>query len=417
MSIIDNVYQFPAIISSDKALRMRTWQMFVRLIKTKKDFTTVNWPLMEEPELPFKPEYLLPDGPALPKSYAQYWVERGIIDGKITREAPTYATATNVGRANERNHLQQAVFEATKKYNDRRQRVGIIDSPHADHPLLYPMRATAIEKVKYKYPMIGQPKLDGERRLAYMSGKEIVMYTRDLKINAVSPAVERIHDDLRPILKRLKGIYLDGELYVHGISQQELHSLSSAGDADGHLEFHIYDCFYRDRPADTFEQRWAYLSEFKDSEYVRFVEQHPVRDQLEEDSLYDDYLARGYEGLILRVPEGTYTFGTVKEQCRSKQLLKRKPEPDEEFEVVDFTAGKNGKDLGALIWICQTDQGLLFRATPKGCTKEERKELYRDCLKHFDDKYKGRMLKVQYKGKSVKGVPKTAYSLGFRDFM
>lgn len=449
--IVDNNYVFPEILSSDKLGRTRKWEIRVRLIKTKKDFTEIDWPEMEEPELPLLAGYIDGSKPLPKNCFAQYWVVHGILDtvddddkksekktkektkekkrSKLTRCAPTYPEPKNVGRANERNRLQQAIFEAEREHTKKLERYGQpAESPDLKHPLLYPMRATDRKKItadkttgkKYSYPIYVQPKLDGERRVAFrMTGGDVVMYTRDFKMTSESPTILRIYEELKPIFAALDSrIYLDGELYVHGLQMQDIHSLASAGNADGRLEYHIYDCFRPDRPKDTFEERWAYLSEFKDGDYVKFVTTHLVADEREEDRLFEMYISKKlkYEGIMLRVLPNLYTFGTVKEQCRSRQLLKRKPNVDEEFEVVDYTSGKNGRATDALIWICQLPDGTTFKATPLGST-EDRRALFRECESAFDEKYKGRMLKVQFTGKSKKGVPKTAYSAGFRDYM
>jgi hypothetical protein len=86
--------------------------------------------------------------------------------------------------------------------------------------------------------------------------------------------------------------------------------------------------------------------------------------------------------------------------------------------VVDFDEGKKGKDKGAIIWILKThDTDKQFNATPKNTTYEERYKLYKEAIaeKGFTNKFKGRMMTIEYEDLSKDEIPLRAKSIGFRE--
>ena len=103
-------------------------------------------------------------------------------------------------------------------------------------------------------------------------------------------------------------------------------------------------------------------------------------------------------------------------------MLKRKARFTDEFELVDFTQGTKGKDIGAVIWILKThDTNKTFNATPKDITYEERYKLYKKSVlnnkKGFNNNYKGRMMTVEYEDLSKDKVPLRAKSICFREHL
>ena len=134
--------------------------------------------------------------------------------------------------------------------------------------------------------------------------------------------------------------------------------------------------------------------------------------------LFNKFISDKYEGAILRNIDGAYLADPNKTGSfmRSNDLVKMKKKFTDEFETVDFTDGKRGKDKGAVIWICQTSDGVKFHVTPKDITYEERYKIYDKCKKDFDNLYKNRMLTVEYEDLSKNGVPQRAKALVFRDY-
>lgn len=111
----------------------------------------------------------------------------------------------------------------------------------------------------------------------------VIMYSRS---NKDFPGLRHMRKQILPILldkydwARRESIYLDGELYKHGLKLQQVTSLArneaKNSDPDKHpLEFWMFDCFYPSRTADAddddmvFKERYALLTDiFSDPRWI-----------------------------------------------------------------------------------------------------------------------------------------------------
>lgn len=103
------------------------------------------------------------------------------------------------------------------------------------------------------FPMLVQPKLNGNRCLAYLHIKDggwqaVVLYSRGRKLFRSSQYLQKA---LYPFLNEhfdqyhRGSIYLDGEFYRHGDSLQDISGRArSSKTAKRKNEYHVYDCFY-----------------------------------------------------------------------------------------------------------------------------------------------------------------------------
>ena len=120
--------------------------------------------------------------------------------------------------------------------------------------------------------------------------------------------------------------------------------------------------------------------------------------------MYEDrYIKRGFEGSMARNVNSKYLFG-----YRSVDLLKVKRFLDAEYKVIGFTEG-SAVELGAIVFICETEDGQQFSVRPTG-THEERKEWFTR-----GDSFVGKMLTVKYQELSNDGVPRFPVGLHFRE--
>jgi ATP-dependent DNA ligase len=290
-----------------------------------------------------------------------------------------------------------------------------------------------------EYPVYVQPKLDGLRCLAYLDKNpdehsvyyhDVVLYSRQKKEYPENASTEAIKKSLLNILKdnydekNEESLYLDGELYKHGKSLQKLSSatrgtVKASKDTE---EYHVYDMFYPSYDKNPFSERTESLKQIYNTlddetkKSVKLVPTHIAQNKADNDKLYHKYLDDNYEGIMLRNPAGKYAKSATKKSSalRSKDLLKRKEVFDDEFEVVAFTQGNMGKDVGALIWICCTADNSEFNVVPN-MPLEERYTLFKDCKKNFENKYNGRMLTVEYRALSLDNVPQHAKGIIFRN--
>lgn len=449
-----NMYEFPTLYKTASTGKPRQWVIYCRLIKEDSMDTDLtkkqNWNELEETEVPMKQKYLengekVPDG-----IVAQIWTEGGIIGMKISRSAATYILEPkNAGKKNERNVLQQALVNMRSKYLKKIDD-GSSTNIDAETELVvsektkyYPMLAKKYEDFigKIKFPVYVQPKLDGNRCVVFLDTidnptyKNVIMYTRshkELPYNKTNDAIRKalldlLADNYHAVAPK-ESLFLDGELYMHNKSLQQIGSDAKGKNAAaGAIQYWVYDHFYPSYDKEPFSERVDILAEIYDEladehkSLIKLLDTWEVTSADQLNDLYKEVLDENYEGLMIRTPDGPYLKSATKksEQLRSKDLLKRKEVFDDEFEVVGFTDGNNGKEIGAVIWICKIENPVEgngeFHVTPNMPLKE-RYVIYKECLKKFDTKYKGRMMTVEYRGLSDNGIPLMAKAIAFRDY-
>jgi ATP-dependent DNA ligase len=450
-----DMYEFPKLYTQDKSGNTREWAIYVRLIKiaSKRGFKKVNWNLTQEDQVTIKPIYLHDDEVLPAGIIAQVWTEAGIIGGEITRSAPTYPPEKNVGRANHRDYFKQALIVARGKYMKKVDEGGQPTRPKpvaaASVPAsaelgakYFPMLAKRyddyIRKHKLDWPVYVQPKLDGMRCLAYLRPSthytvdDVVIYTRKKKDYPHNEFNDAIRAELLPILKKLLGrhtknesVYLDGELYNHYVKLQDINHYVRTEDlretvaATKQIQYWIYDAFYPSEAKTPFESRAELLNEIAaevdDSKVINVTETKLAKTQAELDKFYAAYIKDDYEGMMIRNRAGVYaTSSRGSTGLRSADLLKKKEVFTDEYEVVGWTQGSAGKEIGAIIWICQTANRKRFNVTPN-LDYVERYKIYKECQSNFASKYANRNLTVEFRGLSEDKVPQHAKGISFRD--
>lgn len=450
-----NLYEFPHLFKKGVKGETRQWKMSIRLIKedSKNENQTkkVNWNEMDEIEVPIKEEYItgdLPEG-----TIAEYWTETGIQNMKITKSAAVYTKAKNVGKKNYRSGFQSALIECRAKYlkkleegyksvEDFEKVSG--EEVETKSQLYFPMLAKNYHDFEGKiaFDFFVQPKLNGIRCVSFLDPKnkdidecdynDVVMYSRSKKLYTSNETNDAIRKAILPILvknydlDKNESLYLDGELYNHNKSLQQINKTRGNAKQDSNMEYWIFDIFYPHYTNETFEKRNEFLIKIFDSidqeqkNYIKLVTTHTVTKKSEMEDLYKKYLKDNYEGIIIRLKKSKYTKDLQKSSStRSKELLKYKPLFDAEFEIVDYKDGDKGKEKKAIIWIVQTEDGNQFSVTPNQ-TYEERYKIYEECEKNkgegFKKKYKGRMLNVEYRDVSDDGIPLQAKGISIRDY-
>ena len=452
----DNLYEFPTLYKTASTGKPREWSIFCRLIKEDskdtKETKKQNWNILAEDEVPLKEEYLeigykIPEG-----TIAQLWSESGLVGNETSRSAATYISIPkNQGKKNERNVLQQALVECRSKYLKK------IDDGSVDKltkltvdlsgvninatTKYYPMLAKKYENFedKIKYPLEGQEKLDGNRCNIFLDSikkptyKNVIMYTRSKKDYPHNEPNDNIRKNLLQLLidnydkEKCESLFLDGELYNHNVALQDIGSVIRGKALDGEtIEYWCYDCFYPSYEEQGFKYRHKVLETaynkltLENKNLIKLVKTVEIKSKEENDKFYYDCLSNGYEGIILRNPNGIYLKDPIKksELLRSKDLLKRKETYSNEFEVVNYSQGSKGKNVGAVLWICEAKNKNKDTFTVDvNWPLKERYEIFKECEKKFDSKYKSRLLTVEYRGLSKTKIPLQAKAIAFRDFM
>ena len=378
---------------------------------------------------------------------AMYYTEYGKDGGKkCTSETKTVDKPRNVGRKNEINPLSGAIIDARSEYNKRLTKGYIVDKDNvgsvqtlaemvhnADLTLsrpkavwrIYPEALHDYRKYakKIKFPAAIQVKRDGISCVSvkYPSASFVDMYTRR---GLTMCGVDQIREQLHTMFSEFAGLFLVGELYIHGASLQALSGYArDEKQRQSEMEYFIFDCFVIDetsflKPKSPYSDRLALLKKIiVDQKYVHLVDTDIVNDADELEKIHTKHIEE-YEGSVVRNLAGEYMFGRQKE-LRSYDTQKYKNFFDDEFEVVGYTTGE-GKFAGLVIWICKTPKGDTFNVSPSE-SEDARREIYTtlgelvDNTKTvFDIKYKGKKYTVKYHKLSENGVPTMPVGKGFR---
>lgn len=407
----------------------RTKEFVFRPIETETKNGTSVWIVKVslydgEKPISIKNEYLTNPVHRLDGLKSKIIVESGLKTGKIRDVVPTFIfKGKNIGKKNETNVITQAIRDALTMYNKKLKTA--TSSVHTGKLFMPPpmlvktngdTTAATITEDDIDHGVIAQRKLNGVRLIAVLDGDNVVMYSRT---SSIYPGLHNIRDELKPILKRSGGLYLDGEIYKHGESLLWISGQSRRDDDDSSMEYHVFDCFDPSRPLLSTVERQSVLDGIlpDDLAHVKRVQNFYPQSLEDIGSLKDEFVADGYEGIILRRSSGVYKFSY--NGSRSSDIIRIKPKIHDEFECVGFTQGDKGKDRGAIVWICKGHKGGTFNVVPKGMTYSMRYKLFTVLSKddNFDRYLKGKKLTVEFDEYSKKtGFPLRAKAETFRTY-
>lgn len=246
---------------------------------------------------------------------------------------------------------------------------------------------------KWEPPYIVQPKYDGVRcRAVHIDSGYILLSSEENLIFSV-PHINVALNDLP-----LNGIELDGELYCHGKSFEEIVSITSRTvNLHPHhtdIKFHCFDVVTNGSQV----ERLATMKALPPSRWIVLAPFYICNSLDDIMRAYDAIIASGYEGIIVRHYLNQY------ERKRSTWIMKFKPKKDDVYEIVDtkeeIDIYGNPKDsLGAVI--CKSGDGQVF-SVGTGFTEERRKQLW-----EIRSLLVGQFAKVQYQHLTDgRGVPR-----------
>jgi len=222
--------------------------------------------------------------------------------------------------------------------------------------LLAPNDKTNLDEINY--PLLASTKLDGIRIL-FNKGQIV---TRSLK----KLPNKQLNEKFEPIRKytEINNCLLDGEIYTHGIPFQFIVSCAMTHDYNDKksikkwnelcidhnfylsreevhkkLKFNCFDCVYNE---DFFEkfclrnlsvERICLGIENGFDHIMTQISQQKVNNKQEVEVYFEEVLSEGYEGAILRDPNGIYKCGrgTIKEGI----IYKVKPWVTIDAQIVD----------------------------------------------------------------------------------
>lgn len=262
--------------------------------------------------------------------------------------------------------------------------------------LCYPYEEKRL--AKWEPPYLVQPKLDGERCRALVTSTGVLLVSSEKNIiNSVPHINEAIAKMSFP-----EGTELDGELYNHGMEFGDIHSIVSRKvlmhDEASLMHYHIFDIIPVNNPQMIQGHRHMALRDIGFSNPLVLVPTHLAFTESDVIKVYDEYIALGYEGIIVRNAYATY------ERKRSLFVMKFKPKKKDQYEIIDLQEAidKDGHPKGMLgAFICRGSDGTPFGVGAGKLTHEERTNLWND-----REHVLGRICEVQYQNLTPDSVPR-----------
>lgn len=254
---------------------------------------------------------------------------------------------------------------------------------------------------KWSAPYLVQPKLNGERCRLIREKEVCLLLSSTEELILSVPHIQKLGLDLLP-----KGEF-DGELYVHGWTWAEIHSVvgrtNSLHPDYSQMELHLFDWPSRNEPQlmRTVELRKLFHTtkgltpkECK----IKLVDSHIANTLEEVYQLYDRFIGEGYEGFIIRELSAPY------ERKRSGAMMKFKPKCTDEYEIVGVyeAIGQDGIPkcmIGG--FHCVDDMNTPFDVGAGKLNHDQRKDLW---IKYCDNESSvvGYNLEVEYQTMSDK---------------
>lgn len=265
------------------------------------------------------------------------------------------------------------------------------------------MRAGIYDPSKFGH-VVSMPKLNGLRCM-YIPGRGF--FSRDGKL--WNDAV------LKHIVPPTTDYIIDGELYCHGMSLQKINSAVGVnriepGPDASWITFFAFDLV---EPKFNALTRMLLLDKILNdncnlTNAITSVSWEICKTRIELDRAYETYIAKNYEGQMIKSVFGSYMPQGTKERP-TMNLQKRKAFLDAEFSCVGRVISQEGKcagKLGALKFV--TSKGVAFEVGT-GFTDEEREEFIRE---DFDFRRKAT---IKYLNLTDDGLPFNASFVGWRE--
>jgi ATP-dependent DNA ligase len=261
-----------------------------------------------------------------------------------------------------------------------------------------------------------QPKIDGHRAIATAQEMHTRQNVRILSVPHISLILDQLVDS-HPQMK------LDGELYIPGADLPTVQSAVRRSSAHpilwGQVRYAIFDVVDTSLPFHlrleqlhnfyaTLLDAWETILTLSFPDHIQKYVARKCPIDLVATNLHhnttsfkeehDRYVEAGYEGLIIRNPDGMY-----RPNYRSYDLLKYKDFMDTEFEIVDIKEARNMCG----VYVCRAPNGDTFDVNPASTASFRRRIL------KYKENYIGRMVTVKYEKMSPGGKPlkPTAHAL------
>lgn len=235
------------------------------------------------------------------------------------------------------------------------------------------------------FPFVGQPKLNGIR--ACWDGEHLI--SRQKKVWSPQK-LPHIYEKLSQFSNNYPGIHLDGELYCHGMPNQEINARCAINSVTAHpdchvIDFHAFDIIC----SDTTELRQTALCQI----YKPWTAVCKITNEKEMEVWLNRFVEAGFEGLMMRALFCPYISG------RTEALIKVKPWKFTNGTIFDFNEGL-GKYKGMLGALRVKLDEKHYVNVSGGLTDELRDKIWR-----HKDVWRNRPVVIKYRDLSNTRIP------------
>lgn len=349
----------------------------------------------------------------------------------------TVKEGKNIGKSNETTIQEQAINQVQSEWNKKRDEgyKSLNDVYLSSHTIFFdsptdnqlkeflelhlpqfntdasgntkPMKAPQTSwklGTKLNWPQLIEPKLDGLRATLVIEGTELKPKVKFLSSSGKEyKALKHLTDTFFVLYKGKVPCILDGEIYCHGMTLEEINSAAKKlGPETLKLKYHIFDNlnYSSDKQSIRTEKVYEIIQELNHIFFPK-LESRLIHSEDEIIPLHDIWVEQGYEGAMLKDPNGTYQFGQ-----RSSYWRKVKMFDDDEFIVIDYELGQRG--VQDLSFICKCEAGIF--KVPMNGTIDSKEKLYKKIKSLI-----GKKLTVKHFKFTKYGIPNLPKGKAFRD--
>lgn len=343
-----------------------------------------------------------------------YMVIWGQVGGSLQTKHTT-VTGKNLGKSNATTDHEQAIAEATAKW-EKQLKKGYVEDPSGESDVKLPMKVISYydknNRDKVVFPCDISPKLNGvngECRL--LDDGTFVQLSRGGE--HYPPPPEKAVQELTDCMNKLGVRSLNYEIYLHGEHLQDIQGAVKAPHKHPELweklEYHVFDL--PDHGGDWSERSKALYNTYKDEFYngrcwsfVKYVQVVLIRGTEDLMKYHNMYVENGFEGSVVRNLQGLYKYNT-----RSNDVFKVKDVMSEEFKIISYKVDKNNHPVFSCRSPTATGKIDLFSVKPKG-TKEQRDSILAEV-----GQWLGKWMTVEFEMYSKDGLPQKPVGVGLRN--
>ena len=321
------------------------------------------------------------------------------ISGTVGGNPPTPKRKAVKAMGN-RNIVQQAILNINSKITKRQREDGFLMYDENNSPFhitsrndpfavsgAHPdfMLADEYAPNLVSWPWIGQEKMDGIRAMGYVQNDPGVGWIGKLRSrsNKNYTFLDHIFGILPHIFNYLPiGTYLDGELYSHTLTFNQISSVvkrtKNPHPDRFQMQYHVFDIIF---PTGSAEAQLGYVARMNilSNVIAKLANDYPnltkiivimqyqlINSEAELLAFHRDATLRGFEGVIIRNPNSVYV------QKRCKEILKYKQFFEEETTIISVYSAE-GNEAGLAMLKVRDRDGKELIVRPRG-TFEMRKQ-------------------------------------------